>query len=234
MSQPTPTETLREASARLKQQYLAYHATFGTCDTGDVLAIATERLAKKYRACYAAFVSRHLRAMEVTLLTQATPFFDMPLEQQRLMPAYVVPICGLMQDPLAKELSKMCLQAFRDVLLSKRFLNGRDFDDSPYRRHVEYVCGFENLAEVVHEIPEKDRALRVVNLDTLADGLKDLLECLEPRRLHRKNACKRKVATVMCKHLLRRVERFIAKLEDLPKRTMLEDFPMTEAELRAF
>jgi tRNA-(ms[2]io[6]A)-hydroxylase len=52
MSQPTPTETLREASARLKQQYLAYHATFGTCDAGDVLAIATERLAKKYRALY--------------------------------------------------------------------------------------------------------------------------------------------------------------------------------------
>ena len=207
MSQPTPAETLNEASARLQ---------------------------KKYRACYAAFVSEHLRAMAETLWTQATPFFDMPLEQQRLKPVYVVPICGLMQDPLAKELSKLCLHAFRDVLLSKRFLNGRDFNDSHYRSHVEYVCGFENLAEVVHEIPEKDRALRVVNLDTLADGLKDLLECLEPLRLHRKNACKRKVATVMCKHLLRRVERFIAKLEDLPKHRMLEDFPMTEAELRAF
>jgi hypothetical protein len=74
----------------------------------------------------------------------------------------------------------------------------------------------------------------VVNLDTVADGLKNLLECLNPRRLHRKNACKRKVATVMCKHLLRRVERFIAKLAKLPKHRMLEFFPMTEAELRAF
>jgi hypothetical protein len=231
MSQPTPTETLREASARLQQQH---HATFGLCDAGDVLAIATDRLQKKYRACYAAFVEEHLRDMEKRLRTQATAFFDMPPEQQRLMPVYVVPICGLMQDPLAKELSKLCLKAFREVLLTKRFLHGRDFDDSPYRSHIEYVCGFENLAKVVHEIPEKKRALRVVNLDTVANGLKDLLECLEPRRLHRKNACKRKVATVMCKHLLRRVERFIAKLEALPKHTMLEDFPMTEAELRAF
>jgi hypothetical protein len=233
MSQPTPTETLREASARLQQQYLAYHATFGTCDTGDVLAIATERLAKKYRACYAAFVSRHLPLLERTLSRERgiEAFFEVPTVLHRLMPASLVPIGRLTQDPLAKELSRLCLKAFNHLLLSRRWLNGRHFIDSDYRYHVEYVCGFEDLAQVAREVAGDDR---VVDLQVVALGLQELLECLDPDALHRKNACRIKVATAMCERLLRQVKRFIAKVEALPKHTMLEDFPMTEAELRAF
>lgn len=232
MSQPTPTETLREASARLKQQYLAYHATFGTCDAGDVLAIATERLAKKYRALYAVFVSRHLPLLERTLSRERgiEAFLEVPSALHGLMPASLVPIGRLTQDPLAKELSRLCLKAFNHLLLSRRWLNGRHFIDSDFRYHVEYVCGFEDLAQVAREVTGGDR---VVDLQVVALGLKELLDCLDPDALHRKNACRIKVATLMCKHLLRRVERFLAKLRVLPKHTPLEDYAVTAAQLQA-
>jgi hypothetical protein len=222
------TETFPEACARLKQLYLAYHSTFGSGDATEndgVLVGTVKRLEQKYRKSYEAQLRADLKRMQQVLEHERgiEAFIEVSGSLHGIMPSSLVPIGGLTKNPLACEIAALCRWAFKpsSYTLGPRWLNGRHFVESDFRYHVEYVCGFEDLAQVAREVKGEDR---VVDLQVVALGLKELLECLAPDALHRKNARKIRVSTAIRDRLLREVERFLAKLGALPPHLAFELF----------
>lgn len=227
-------ETLAEAHDRIQRLHDEYHATIGMGSDRSSnpvgLVNAFGRLERQYKACYSTYTARLTK--ELAHESRINAFIDVSPSLHRVLPASLVPIGELKQSKLARELSNLCRQTFKPSLLSELWLNGRHFIDSDFRYHVEYVCGFEDLHRVVAE--QRNQETVVVDLQTMAIGLKELLECFEPRCVYGHNAIGLKVATTIRDRLIRTVTRFLKKIQALGNHIPLKDFRPTQAELAKF
>lgn len=132
------------------------------------------------------------------------PYFDVPVSLMTLLPKTVVPSSDLKRSMHANLLSKLCARAFKPYLLSRGWLNSRRFIDSHYRYHIEYVPDFSVDTAVVEPG-------RVVNLQVIALGLKDLLEQFEPAYYPSKG--QQAFATRLSQALLAKLDALLRRME---------------------
>ena len=233
--------TFAEARALLKQKHFAYHSTFGSCDATehDVALVSTvTRVEQKYRKCYEAFLCKSAADLKRTqqVLERKRevhePFIKVEQSLHGFLPATMVPVYQLTQNPEARELAALVRRAVSpsSFVLNERWLNGRHYVDCDFRRPVEYVCGFENLEKVAKDVRHRDT---VVDLQGVAMGLEELLNYFEPDVLNRGDKVKIKVSTAVYTWLMKASRRYIAKLAAFPPHPAFEYFRPSEAELAA-
>jgi hypothetical protein len=68
------------------------------------------------------------------------PYHEIPVHMHADLPKHVVPIWSLHNHAAARKLAELCRRAFKPYLLSRDWLNSRQFNDNPYRCVCICLC----------------------------------------------------------------------------------------------
>lgn len=76
------------------------------------------------------------------------PYHEIPVHMHADLPKHVVPIWSLHNHAAARKLAELCRRAFKPYLLSRDWLNSRQFIDNPYRCVCICLCHLFALSGV--------------------------------------------------------------------------------------